>query len=272
MMLGAICLVAFPATRGGEPEMPLEIDSSSLAPQGLAPDYTSLLADQEFTVAALFGRMNDDEEGKDYGQWSYEQFLLTLAEMGLERVTGDRQGWTRFTGTADVGLRIHVDVLGPEALPQQGGAQAVGAALRQALEDHELVYFNGHSFGGAISALEDSETFSSAGYGMLVLDTCWSTQHYGVRALHASDSHRIDIIVNDRQSVTGSVVGFGELLAGVMQGVRQSARNQSVKGWQELLSQLNRAAEQRAAQRRQLVAKTAFPEPERYRLAQFRTW
>jgi hypothetical protein len=251
--------------------MPAGIDDTSLAPSGVSPDYQSLFSDQQLTVAALFGRIGDGEPSLDHGQWSYEQFTNALIDMGLERGQEDSQGWTRYSGSLDVGLRIRVDVLGPKALPRRDGAKRVGAALREALASHEVVYLNGHSFGGSIDALGHSETFLSNRYGILMLDTCWSTQHYGLAALEASALvPQLDIIVNDRESVTGSVDGFQDLLSGLSRGAKKSARSQRPEAWSVLLSRLNRGADTRAAHRRQIAPENDYPMPERYRLAQAR--
>ena len=195
--------------------------------------------------------------------------------MGLEEAESSPTsptGWSRFVGTLDVGLRIRVDVIGPDALPRTQGAKHVSKALREVLASHELVYLNGHSFRGAIAALGEVQTFASEHYGVLMLDTCWSTQLYGLAALRASKAMpRLDIIVNDEESVTGSVFGFSTLLRSLSAGAKRFGRNQRVAPWGVVLGELNRLADTRADLRRRMEPGTDYPDAERYRLAQLRT-
>jgi hypothetical protein len=70
----------------------------------------------------------------------------------------------------------------------------VAAALGKALEDHEVVYYTGHNFQGRLSFAIPSADRT------LIMDTCYSTQLY---ARYAREG--LDLITNDKMSVTGSI-------------------------------------------------------------------
>ena len=70
----------------------------------------------------------------------------------------------------------------------------VAAELGKALRDHDVVYYTGHNFGGRLSFAIPDE------HRTLILDTCYSTQLY---ARYAQDG--LDLITNDKMSVTGSI-------------------------------------------------------------------
>jgi hypothetical protein len=70
----------------------------------------------------------------------------------------------------------------------------VAAAIGNALADHEVVYYTGHNFQGRLSFAIPSA------HRTLIMDTCYSTQFY---ARYARDG--LDLITNDKMSVTGSI-------------------------------------------------------------------
>ena len=72
------------------------------------------------------------------------------------------------------------------------------AALAGALASHDVVYYTGHSHDGEIAIEPPSD------YRLIVLDSCWSTQHF---AEHLIGPQR-DVITNSQRSVTGSIESF----------------------------------------------------------------
>ncbi|MBA2544890.1 MAG: hypothetical protein H0V17_34930 [Deltaproteobacteria bacterium] len=128
-----------------------------------------------------------------------------------------------------------VDLVGP--LPDD--AEAVTEAIDGALASHDIVYYNGHNFAGEL------EIDSVVEHRIVVLDTCWSAQHYGAW----SDS--VELIANSERAITGSVYSFVDLLDGLL------ARDG--RSWRALLAPANASAVDRAALRDQ----SAYP-AERY--------
>jgi hypothetical protein len=79
----------------------------------------------------------------------------------------------------------------------------VAAAIGKALRDHEVVYYTGHNFGGRLSFVIPSAPRT------LIMDTCYSTQLY---ARYARDG--LDLVTNDKMSVTGSIETLPLVLRG----------------------------------------------------------
>lgn len=265
------------ATSGGMPAMPPQLCESNEEEVGLAaagPEIGALASDGRFTVAALFGRMNKGSLEDDKGTWSRAQFEGFLRAIHFEKTSVETAGWARFEGAIGRGIQVQVDVLGPEELPANDGGRAMGHAIASAMGDHELVYVNGHAMKGAIESLGQAKTYHSQdgdpqAYAILVLDTCWSTQHYSLGAIHAAAGvRRLSVVANDSESVTGSVASFTTLLAGLLDSLAES-RQELPKGrsWSTRLQAMNRLAVTRSAERVALVPDLPYPRPERYRLA-----
>jgi hypothetical protein len=161
---------------------------------------------------------------------------------------------------------VEVDVVGPRALPRAGGPAAIEPILADAIARHEIVYFDGHADGGRLAALARPGTYAPAGYRILLLDTCWSLQHYGVAARTAG-GRALDLLVNPERSVTGSVGSFLPFLIDVAEGAAAQRRGEPALVWARLLAAMNGAAEARAAQRTALGAPRRLRAPERYGLS-----
>jgi hypothetical protein len=115
------------------------------------------------------------------------------------------------------------------------------AAIAGALASHDVVHYNGHSHAGAIGYAPPAD------YRLIVLYSCWSTQHF---ARHLIGPQR-DVITNSERSVTGSVESFLVLVDAVRSGGDYP------------LARMNALAEARAEARAPI---SKFKEPERYRI------
>jgi hypothetical protein len=168
-------------------------------------------------IAALIGQIEPGEPAHDPAMQSVRFLEQALVDRGFRR-TG-----SRFTREA-----LIVDLLGPPSLPFEE-VPATGAAIEHALREHDLVYYNGHSYDGALR-------FAIPADRVLVLDACWSAQLYG-EALAGST-----VVANSERAVTGSV----ETLLHVIDG--------------HPIAAINASAIARALRR----GSTKFPTAERY--------
>ncbi|HEY5949133.1 MAG TPA: hypothetical protein VIV40_26755, partial [Kofleriaceae bacterium] len=216
--------------RSRAPDIPDGVCSATTG----GPRYDAMLADGTITVAAVFGELAGGPT--DHNAWSYRAFATGLRERGFSEIApsiGYTQGHEveRYRlGTMTIDL-----VLMPDDPAQ------TTAALAGALASHDVVYYNGHSHGGGI-------TISPPGdYRLIVLDSCWSTQHFAKRVI----GPQRDVITNSDRSVTGSIESFLVLVDAL--GTRG--------GWP--LAEMNALAEARARHRAPL---SRFKDPERYRL------
>jgi len=163
----------------------------------------------------------------DPNVWSYRAFEHGLRARGFNEVAPER--FQRGAITIDL------------ALIPDDPAQST-AALAGALASHDIIYYNGHSHGG------DIELSPGPDYRVIVLDSCWSTQHFAERLVGANR----DVITNRERSITGSIESFLALLDALV------ARAPAYP-----LGQMNELAVARAWNR---AARSKYKEPERYRL------
>jgi len=187
------------------------------------PRYDAMLADGRITIAAVFGELQGGPT--DHNQWSYRAFAGGLRDRGFAE-NGD--GFTFGNVTIDL------------ALVPDDPAQT-SAALAGALASHDVVYYNGHSHDGTIEILPPRD------YRLIVLDSCWSTQHYAARLIGPER----DVLTNSDRSVTGSIESFLALV----DALRAHER------WP--LDEMNALADARARKRAPV---SRFKDPERYRV------
>ena len=225
----------------GPPPTPAGVCFSDDAP--VRPRRDVLAADGQITIAALFaqmaeGRLRDD----DHGHWSLRRFVAALEDAGFRRSDDDS-----YRRVLSDGVVVVVDVIGPDALPRQEKAPAIGRALDDAIATHEIVYYNGGAYGGALTGLRRTRPE----YRILILDSCWSLQYYGGRLLGGG----LDVVVNRERAITGSVASVVPALGELIEGDAT---------WASLLATMNEAARRRAGAR---LLHPVFHAPERYGLA-----
>lgn len=213
-----------------------------------APRYDALHADGRLTVAAVFGQIGDRPLARDLGWASRRMLVDALAARGFVREADDR-----YVRDAD-GRRpaVELTLTGPDRLPRAFPA-LTAHALAEALATADVVYYNGHVFEGAmpLAARDD-------GYTIVVMDSCWSTQHYS-RALAggevgAGEAAAVDVIGNRERAITGSALSFVALLDGL------DAR---APRWSAIVAPMNALADARARGR---IGKTRWDRAEEYSL------
>jgi hypothetical protein len=189
------------------------------------PRYDAMLDDGRITVAAVFGELSGGPT--DHNAWSYRVFEAALRERGFREVAPER-------------FRLGATTIDLALIPDDPAEST--AALAGALASHDVVYYTGHSHRGEI------EFAPGTAYRLIVLDSCWSTQHFAKRLIAP---HR-DVITNSEESVTGSVESFLVLVDALV------ARDPA---WP--LAEMNELAIARARIRAPI---SRFKQPERYRL------
>lgn len=199
-----------------------------------SPRYDAMLADGAITVAAVFGELSGGPT--DHNVWSYRAFGDALRDRGFAQV----EPGLGYTQGHEIDRYRLGDLTIDLVLVADDPAQTT-AALAGALAGHDVVYYTGHSHDGDIAIAPPSD------YRLIVLDSCWSTQHFAQRLM----SPDRDVITNSERSVTGSIESFLVLVDAL----------RAHDGWP--LVRMNALAEARAAKRAPL---STFKEPERYRL------
>ncbi len=133
------------------------------------------------SIAAVFARIEGPE---DVTGWSMRTLEDELLAHGFHRI---ENGFERADATVELFLL-------------EDDEDAVEAALNRELARRDIVYYNGHHFGGGLE-------LRAVGRPIAVLDPCYSTQFY------ASMSTTAELIGNRERAITGSVYGFVDLLA-----------------------------------------------------------
>jgi hypothetical protein len=198
------------------------------------PRYDAMLADGGLSIAAIFGELAGGPT--DHNVWSYRAFEAGLRERGFIEVEPGL-GYTQGHEVDRYRLgNITIDLV----LIADDPAQST-AALAGALANHDVIYYNGHSHDGDITIEPPRD------YRLIVLDSCWSTQHFAQQLI--GPNH--DIITNSERSVTGSVESFLVLLDALY----------AHDTWP--LAEMNALARSRAERRAPV---SQFKEPERYRI------
>jgi hypothetical protein len=207
----ALVATVFAATRETIPQLP----------DGVCADTDGIpRLPARATIAAVFATIDGPA---DVTGWSMGTLESELRALGFEATSPhvfERQDAT-------------VELVGPLA----DDAAIVEQALNRALATHDVVYYNGHHFGGHLS-------LHASNHPIVVLDTCYSTQLYSELAADT------ELIGNRERAITGSVFGFSDLLASLLE--------RDGRTWRELLAPVNAAAIDRARVR------DVYPEPERY--------
>lgn len=170
------------------------------------------------SIAAVFARIEGPE---DVTRWSMQTLETELLAQGFHRTS---HGFERADATVELVLL-------------EDDEATVEVVLNRELARRDIVYYNGHHFGGGLE-------LRAAGHPIAILDTCYSTQFY------ASLSATAELIGNRERAITGSVYGFADLLASLLE------RNGA--SWSALLGPLNSSAIDRASRR------DVYPEPEHY--------
>jgi hypothetical protein len=213
------------------PEMPGGVCTSTSG----GPRYDAMLADGTITIAAVFGELSGGPT--DPNAWSYRAFADALVDRGF---VGAEPG-VEYTQGHEIDRYRRGNVTIDLVLIADDTAQST-AAIAGALASHDVVYYNGHSHHGDIVFDPPSD------YRLIIVDSCWSTQHFAKRLV---SPHR-DVITNTERSVTGSIESFLVLI---------DALTARAPAWP--LGEMNELAVARARVRAPLAQ---FNDPERYRL------
>lgn len=211
-----------------------EIPAGVCTTKSGGPRYDAMLADGQLTIAAVFGELSGGPT--DHNAWSYRAFADRLRERGFVAVEPG-VGYTQGHEIDRYRLgHITIDLV----LIADDPAQST-AAIAGALASHDVLYYNGHSHDGTIEFDPPND------YRLIVLDSCWSTQHFAKGLIGPAR----DVITNSERSVTGSI--YSALV--LIDALRANS------DWP--LDEMNELADIRARKRAPI---SKYKEPEHYRV------
>ena len=240
----------------------------NLAPeQKTYPEFDKLLSSKTITGVAVFGQLEHGELKLSYDEWGwigYYEFTEWLEAQGFSRVTQvpskakefaeESSQWKKVVGK---NLTVVFDVVSPLNLQDNADQAKKDAILKRAVKEHEVVYYNGHSFYGALKVLDDPANFAPY-YQLVFMDSCWSYAYYTKQVFAAKKKESdptgmlgADVLNSTEPAISGSHATFQVLLKKLLFAASKVADGSpaSVKNytWKNLVAYMNASADSRAA-------------------------
>jgi hypothetical protein len=152
------------------------LDVRNLAPsKTVFPEYDQLVADNRIDVVVFFGAADHDwQPGEwDWGTAGRDSFVRDLTSRQF-RLTDDEEDGDLYTRTVGT-LVENVRVVGPETLKLL--RDDVDGLFLRLVRSNEIVFYNGHSFYGSLSVLDNPELYPGS-YQIFFINSCWSYEYY----------------------------------------------------------------------------------------------
>jgi len=231
--------------------------TSSLDTTSVYPEYDLLTQDKKITMTALFGQItHGDLTDGDWGWIAYRQFLGYFTSAGFTRSqTFENNFGEQIRKTYAGGLEVIVDFYTPEALKDHRPRDEVNALFMDVIKNHEIVYYNGHSFYGSLSVLDNPEAYPDQTYQIIFMDSCWSYAYYTKQVFESKSTEDdpdgmkwADVVNNTEPGITGSHQTAFVLYKNIFEGASKFMQEVApVKySWNNLIVYMNDDAERRA--------------------------
>jgi len=230
---------------------------SSLDTSSVYPEYDLLTQDKKITMVVLFGQITHGElTDSDWGWIAYRQFMRSFTNAGFERTqTFDNNFGEQLGKTYSGNLEVIVDFYTPEALKDHRPRDEVNALFMDVIKNNEIVYYNGHSFYGSLSVLDNPEAYPEKAYQVIFMDSCWSYAYYTKQVFEAKTTEDdpsgmkfADVVNNTEPGITGShktaFVLYKNLFEGASKFMQEIAPTKY--SWDNLIVYMNDDAERRA--------------------------
>jgi hypothetical protein len=226
----------------------VSLDVRSLAPgKTVFPEYDELTADGKVDVLVFFGAADHDwEPGEwDWGTYGRDNFVRDLRSRGFRKQDADEG--ELYVRTVD-GLVENVTVIGPETLKLLRDDS--DGLFRRHVSANEIIFYNGHSFYGSLSVLDDEGLYPGH-YQIFFMNSCWSYEYYTKQIFrhNATDADpqgwALADIVNDTESgwfhnmAPESRILLTNLLRGAETGGVEGSRYYT---WDRIIGKMNEHA------------------------------
>ena len=200
------------------------------------PEYDKLAADGRIDVVVFFGQAESTSED-DYGFILARQFERLLKPAGFTPVNaaiGRRHVRSRN------GLTVTIDVLTPAEFSGLGDHANAGK-FRDAVNDHEVVIFNGHSMLGASDYWADERLYKDPSrYQLFFYNGCLGYEYYVAPLLAGKrDPANVDIVTNVLSTPFDVFATTSGILVAMLVSEAESGGHNS---WQAILGRLNEEA------------------------------
>lgn len=197
------------------------------------PEYDRLWQDNKLTVAVFFGKLDDGDVADDYNWNNVKQLGKWLEEAGFSQVADAPLG-RRFQKVSG-DLSVEIDVYGPDVFNSVADYSHFNN-WQQAVSQHEIVMYNGHSVLGTGYAFEQADYPDF--YQIFQIASCLSYEYY-VRPVLAGkgDWSRVDVISN--LTPTYYSENF-PLTTTVLAKLVWGFENQGRASWQDIMEAVSR--------------------------------
>jgi len=236
-----------------------EVKSSIDSPT-VYPEYDRLIADGKISMVAIFGQIEHGTLTEDdWGFISFDQFTANLARRGfvVEETFPDNMGH-RLNKVYSGGLRVMIDMYTPTGFGDAVPKETSAARFKDAIRNHEIVYYGGHAFYGSLDVLDDPTAYPPDTYQIIFMDACWSYAYYTKQVFRhkatAADPtgwDLVDVVNNTEMGNTGSegvtsVALFGNIFKGAaaVNGKQPATRY----SWNNLIEYMNVSSDTLAGQ------------------------
>ncbi len=197
------------------------------------PEYDRLWEDGVLDVAVFWAKLDDGDVADDYNWDNFNKFTTWLTEGGFTEQPGAELG-KRFT--KQVGDKsIVVDVYGPDVFYSVADYTHL-QNWQKAVNEHEVVLYNGHSVLGTGMAFEDI-TYPDR-YQIFEIASCLSYEYY-VRPILAGKGgwDNVDVIANVEPTYyTENLPLVGAMLAKLFWGFEHGGQ----ASWQDIMEAVSR--------------------------------
>jgi hypothetical protein len=146
-----------------------------LAPQkNVYPEYDQLVADGKIDAVVFFGAAEHDWKPGDWdwGTAGRDQLVRDLQARGFKKARGETLPIYRKKVRS---LTETITVIGPEILKDLKSDE--NGLFKQLVSQNEIVIYNGHSFYGSLSVLNDPSIYPGR-YQIFLMSSCWSYEYY----------------------------------------------------------------------------------------------
>ena len=223
----------------------------SLLPQTQTyPEFDKLVEDGRLEIVIFFGAAETVPYGGDWGVMVWRSFEVDIRLRGFEKIDSDLLFGQRYQREVN-GLVEVIDLISPYDIHSLG--QDSDAFFGEMFHDHEIVFYNGHSFYGSLNVLNARENYPENGYQILFMNSCWSYEYYTKQVfdhkITDEDPRGWDLgdVVNNTQPAyfsqmhdSSRVLLFNLLIGAEGMGKDDQGRHFS---WQNIIAALNDSAQ-----------------------------
>ncbi len=208
------------------------------------PEYDQLVADGKIDAVVFFGAAEHDwQPGQwDWGTYGRDQLVRDLRNRGFAKVEVPKgDGYRKTVGD----LVETITVIGPEVLKDlQNDTDGLFKTL---VRENEIVIYNGHSFYGSLSVLNDASIYPGR-YQIFLMSSCWSYEYYTKQIFQHNQTEedpqgwlRADVVNDTQMGWFHNMPGVARIL---LTNILRGAETGGVEGdryytWDRIIGAIN---------------------------------